>query len=265
MKLLRVLICLLAAAAASAAVFFTLTDSRDFTKPVISCSEKQLSISVHDTKAQLLSFVSAQDEKDGDISEKIMVENITSYIRSGKAEITYVVCDNDNNVSCLVVPAVYYDYFKPYFYLKKPLIIPYKETKFNITDYVGVIDPIDGEAVAENIISVTDYNSSKVGDYPINLRVVNSRLDSISLELTLTVSAKAVIKPVRLSRYLIYCSTGDAVNYMTYVNRSDRNRVTVDTSKVDLSAPGVYEAVYYVEGKDPTTLYIVCEQKDEGV
>lgn len=242
-----------------ALVFFKVTDDTDHTRPVITCHEDDIVISVKDPEDVLLSFVTAFDEKDGDISDRIFIENISPYISSGRVDITYAVCDEDNNVSKLLINAQYSDYESPRFYLKKPLMLGYKAKNFTVGEYIGVIDAMD-ENSSSNIIAVTDCSTSNVGDYPLDIRYTNSKFDVASMILSVTVSAKANINPIRLSRYLIYCEVGDEIDYMSYVNRFDEPYVTVDKTKVDLTTPGVYEATFYMDGKDATSFFISCEE-----
>lgn len=261
MKLVRIIVCILTVVSIIAMIFFKLTDTTDYTIPVITKKEENIEISVNDSTEKILSFVSAYDEKDGDLSDRIFIENITPYISSGRADITYVVCDNDNNVGKLLVNVLYSDYHSPRFYLKKPLLIGYKSKNFNVKDYVGVIDCLDTEGTAsDDIIAITDCITSSVGDYSLDVRITNSKFDIASLLLSVTVSAKSTVNPIKLSRYLIYCKVGESVDYLSYVNRIDEALVTVDTTKVDLNTPGVYEATYYLEGKDATSFFIVCEE-----
>lgn len=245
---------------AGALAYFLITDDADITPPVLELKTDDIVISVHDSEEKILSFVTAWDENDGDISDRILIEDISPYVSTGKAAITYVVCDKSNNVTTLDVTATYSDYRSPRFYLKRPLLLEYKCRSFSVTDYVGVIDPFDQENADENMIAVTDCSTTTVGDYPLELRVTNAKFDSVSLLLTITVSAKSQINPIMLSRYLVYCKVGDEIDYMTYVNRHDIGSVSVDDSKVDLKTPGTYEAVFYRDGKDATSFFVVCEE-----
>lgn len=259
MKLLRIIVCVLAVVSIGAVIYFVINDDADIVPPVLNCSSDDIVISVSDTDEKLLSYVKAYDDKDGDISDRIIVENIAPYVSSGKADITYSVCDKSNNVAKLGITATYSDYKSPRFYLKKPLLLEYKARTFNVTDYVGVIDPFDKQSADNNLIAITDCSTVTVGDYPLELRVTNEKFDSVSLLLSITVSAKTNVEPIKLSKYLEYCKVGDTINYLTYVNRLDAEYVSVDSSKVDLKTPGTYEAVYYMEGKDATSFFVVCE------
>lgn len=236
-----------------------MTDTTDETIPVLTCSVDEIVMSFKDPDSKLLSYISAYDEKDGDLTDRVILENVSPYVATGKADASFAVCDNDNHVGKLSVTVVYDDYTAPHFYLTKPLLLAYKSKSFTASSYVGVVDPIDGNT-NDNIISVTDCITSNVGTYSLDLRVTNSHFDTSSLSLSVSVSANSTINPLLLSRYLVYCKVGDTIDYMTYINRNDAPYVSIDSSKVDLMTPGVYEVVYYIEGRDPTTLFVVCEE-----
>lgn len=260
MKLLRIVVCILSVLSLGALGYFMINEDTDLVPPVIKCNSEDIVISVKDDEDVLLSFVSATDDKDGDISDRILVENIAPYVSTGKADVTYCVCDKSNNVTKLDVTVSYSDYKSPRFYLKKPLLLGYKARTFNVTDYVGVIDPFDKNNADDNVIAITDCSTVTVGDYPLDLRATNDKFDSVSLLLSITVSAKTNVNPIKLSKYLEYCKVGDTLNYMTYVNRHDAKYVSVDSSKVDMKTPGTYEAIYYMDGKDATSFFVVCEE-----
>ena len=70
MKILRIAVSVLFIFAAAVFCYFKFTEKKDATVPVISCREEKLMISVKDDEEKLVSFVSAFDEKDGDLSDK---------------------------------------------------------------------------------------------------------------------------------------------------------------------------------------------------
>lgn len=240
--------------------YLKLTTKNDATIPVISCKEDTISISVKDTEEDLVQHVSAFDVKDGDLSDKVFIENMTPYISSGRTDITYVVCDSDNHVGRLTVSAFYSDYHSPHFDIKKPLIVPMRMRGFDYNDYIGIDDCIDGNELAQNLIVVSNLDISTPGTYDLTVKATNSRFDSSTIDLSVTVVDGAVINPISLNRYIVYCKTGAVLNFMSYVSASEEDSVKVNTDNVDLYTPGIYEAVYTAEGRDATRLVVVCEE-----
>ncbi len=263
MKILRIAVSVLFVAAVCIFGYVKLTAKKDSTVPVISCKDDKLLISVKDSEKKLISLVTAFDVKDGDISDKVFIENMSPYISSGRTDITYVVCDSDNHVGRLTVPAYYKDYHSPHFTIKKPLVVPLRFRGFSFNDYIGVDDCIDGSVLAQNLIIVSNFDITKPGEYTVSVKATNSRFDSSSIELTAVVAEDATANPILLDKYIVYCRVGDTLDLMAYVSEEETEEVTLNEEGVDLSAPGVYEAVFSSEGKNDTRLVIVCEEGEE--
>lgn len=260
MKLLRIAVCVLFLLTAGLFGYLKFTAKKDDTIPAISCSQKELIISVKDDEKTLLSFVTAYDEKDGDLTGSVFIENMTPYISSGCTDITYVVCDSDRHVGRLTVPAYYSDYHSPHFVIKQPIVVPMRMRGFTFDDYIGIDDCIDGSELAQNLIIFSEFDISVPGVYPLTVKATNSRYDSSSISMTAIVTEDAEVDPVALDRYIVYCTVGAKLDYMSYVREPEETEVSLNTRGVDLSSPGVYEAVYSAEGKDDTRLVIVCEE-----
>lgn len=263
MKILRIAVSVLFIFAAAVFCYFKFTEKKDATVPVISCREEKLMISVKDDEEKLVSFVSAFDEKDGDLSDKVFIENMTPLISSGRTDITYVVCDSDDHVGRLTVPAYYSDYHSPHFTIKQPLVIPQRMRSFSFDDYIGVDDCVDGNVLAQNLIVVSDFDITKPGAYTVSVKATNSRFDSSTIKLTAVVTEEAVVNTIALKKYILYCSKDDKLDFLSYVKDPEAGEVTVDAGNVDLSEPGVYEVVFRAEGKNDTRLVIVCEESVE--
>lgn len=259
MKTLRILVCVVFVAVTVFYSYVRLTSRKDNTMPVITCSEQKLLLSVKNTEADILKYASAYDQKDGDITSRILIENISPYITDGKADITFVVSDLDNNVSRLIVPAVYTDYYSPKFIIKKPLIVPLRARNFDFTDYIEVDDCIDGKTLSNSIITVSDFDITIPGNYSLTLKTTNSRFDSSVLALNISVSSSSVVNPVNLKAYSTYCHIGDNIDFYSYIADGETD-ISVDISKVDLLHAGVYEAVYSAEGRDATPFIVICEE-----
>ena len=259
MKLIRLAVTVLFILSVVFTLYLRFTVKKDKTMPQISSTVDVINLSVEDSDDVILSYIKAYDEKDGDISDKVVVESISPYSVTGEADVVLAVSDSDNNVTRTTVNARYTDYYQPRFYIEKALIVPYKSS-FDISDYIGAVDCIDGDQIANSVIYVTDCDTGTVGEYSVDVRVTNSRFDSASVSVTVLVSAKSTVNPIELSKYLVYCKTGEKIDYLQYVNRHDKDSVSVDATSVNLSVAGTYSAVYYMDGKDATTLYIICEE-----
>ncbi len=96
----------------------------DKTAPVFSCEEPELSVSMSAGNEVLLQGLTAYDDKDGDITDRIMIKGITQLITDNTAKITYIVFDSANNMAVYTRVLRYTDYEKPHFALSAPLVRP---------------------------------------------------------------------------------------------------------------------------------------------
>ena len=69
----------------------------DTTMPEIRVAEEPLSISIADGTDALMSGVTAYDAKDGDITDKLILQKIEMG-EGGEVSATYAVSDNDSHV-----------------------------------------------------------------------------------------------------------------------------------------------------------------------
>ena len=84
---------------ASAAVYIGEKMAVDKTLPVITIEEEMIEVSLKSTDEELLKGVTAHDEKDGDLTDKIIIESISRFKEKGISKVIYAVCDSNNNVS----------------------------------------------------------------------------------------------------------------------------------------------------------------------
>lgn len=259
MKALRTFICVAFAAMTVFFVYVKITTRKDTMPPVITCSQETLNISVKNTENDLLKYVTAYDEKDGDLTSQIIIENSSPYVTDGKCDMTFVVADYDNNVGRLTVPVVYTDYYAPRFIIKKPLVVPIRTTDFDFSDYIEVDDCFDGNSLSNSIVTYSDLNVITAGSYSATLKVTNSRFDSSEISVNITVLTSSEVNTIPLTAYSVYCKLGDKVDFSSYIPDGIED-VTVDSSKVDMSHTGVYEAYYSAEGYATTPFVIICEE-----
>ena len=114
------------------------------TRPEISASSDVINISVHDDRSRLMEGISAYDAEDGDLTDSIILESVSKFIRRGECNVTYAVVDSDNNVTKLTRKAVYSDYEKPRLSLSSPLMFD-RGYAYNVLDPLGAEDCFDGD------------------------------------------------------------------------------------------------------------------------
>lgn len=106
------------------AIWYKDKSNTDSTVPVIQMDQEQIEVSVKDKEA-LLKGVIAKDEKDGDITSKIVVESISKFVDKKEhiCNVTYAVSNSAGHVAKASRKVKYIDYISPRFILKKPLCL----------------------------------------------------------------------------------------------------------------------------------------------
>lgn len=223
----------------------------DKTIPKITIEGDMLTVGLETTDEELLAGVSAYDEKDGDLTDKVIVESISKFSEKGVCKVTYAVCDSDNHVASATRKIKYEGYTSPVFYLNRSLCFSHLET-VNVASALGATDVIDGDISSSIIVTSTDYQYGFTGTYTIKAKVTNSKGDLAELELPLIVEERNVNAPeIELEKYLIYVDEGTTVNYRDYFiastdsyNADVSDTLTIETDyKKDV--PGIYSVHYY--------------------
>lgn len=301
MRRLRLLSILLLVASLAVFVGFEFKDRRNSDKlgPQISMEESSITVSVEATDAELLEGVTATDPKDGDVTDSLVIENISTFLEKGRRLISYVAFDSDNHVTKATRQLIYTDYTSPKFQITKPL--GFLMGTDNILDGVHAQDCIDGD-ISDKIKISSDsvIYTSVAGEYDVKLQVSNSCGDTVTLPVTIEVYNRSdeMYRPsVGLSKYIVYTEQGNKIDpeaYMENVTIGDQEYALTDTnesygtgedtgyhtinrSRIDISdnvnykKPGVYEIVYSMTGLDgtkgKTRLVVVVvgeEEQDAG-
>ena len=236
--------------------------TNDKTIPELHTDLVYLEMSVDDPKEKLLEGLTAVDEKDGNLTDSIMVQSTSHFVDKGEVTVKYVVFDRDNNFAELSRKVTYTDYRSPEFTLTQPLEFA-RNKNISIQDYVQATDVLDGDITSKVKISGTNVDLSASGVYPITLEVTNSYGDRAIVETNVVVRDNASASRIVLSDYLLYVdrgSTFEPANYIDAIISSSGEQLTVDglnvytsgvavssvhvSGEVDTSTPGCYQVEY---------------------
>lgn len=259
----------------------------DHTPPVITCAEDVLYVSVDAEEKELLAGVTAEDDKDGDITSSIRVSAMSHFIAEGRRTITYIVFDEANQAGSAERTVVYTDYVSPRIYLAKPL--RYTTNNFydaNIAENMAAEDCLDGDITNQIRITRSSSYYYEAGDYDVTAQVTNSAGDVCVLTLKATVVDGGDTRELEkyypmLSEYIVYTEIGSELNlaqYLVGVKRGSREYTFAEDmeflsftkkdidieANVDYSKAGVYPVEYSCttsEGVQAVTrLYVVVEE-----
>lgn len=112
----------LAVAIAFCAVFLHDRLTADHTAPRIVSDGVPLEVSVNATDAELCAGLTAADDRDGDLTDRIIVRRVSQLTGANSAQATYTVFDSASNFCTFTRPIYYTDYHKPRFSLSQPLV-----------------------------------------------------------------------------------------------------------------------------------------------
>ena len=289
MRKTRVAICVLFAVTSIifAAYIIMVRQLEDHTPPTITCTENTLSVSVTAEDTELLQGISANDNKDGDITDSIRISGMSHFIEKGRRTITYIVFDEANQAGSVERTLIYTDYTSPKIYLSQPL-------RYSISDYYNANlnenmtaeDCLDGDITNQIRVSKSEAFYYEAGEADITVQVTNSAGDVCVIPMKVSIvdnsdsSELTKYYPV-LSEYIVYTNIGNQLNLRDYVvgveNRNIEYAFATSgsvlpltagdiqvESAVDYSQAGVYEVKYSytsLEGISAVTrLYVVVEE-----
>ena len=257
----------------------------DQTRPEIEMDSPSIVISVNDEESAIFQGMKAYDEKDGDVSENLIVESLSNFYEKGKRTAYIAVFDYDNHVNKITRDVIYEDYEEPVFELTAPFDFPIKETVGGISiqelsQNMSVVDSIDGD-VSGSLRLSSDYilNSAKEGEYPMEFQVTTSAgyLSRLPVTVRIYNAAEEAKSPfIELSEYLINVEKGTDIDPGSYVkslvvdgivyNRMkdsdsfvseedgrnterleiDLKSISIDASAYDEDTSGTYEIKYRI-------------------
>lgn len=240
----------------------------DHVAPQIHCDGEKLEVSVSATDAELCRGLSATDDVDGDITDRIIVRRISRLVGSNSAIVDYAVFDSASNY-CTYRRSVYYtDYQQPRFVLSQPMIFNVNST-VTIADRVMATDVLDGDISARIRVSSANVTNTVEGEYPLSVQVTNSTGDTAVLKLTVCVRNYTSRHPViHLSEYLTYVErdsklTEDDLRKLiisareSEVGASIKAKDVTINGEVDTSRPGSYDVRYSYLNKENLSYEVI--------
>lgn len=248
-----------------AIIIFSSSLIRDFMQkdssiPVIQSETDVIEISCDYSDEQLLQGLVAMDEKEGDLTNQIIVGNMSRFIKKGECRVTYVVFDSSYQTASLTRKVRFTDYYSPRIYASRSLT--FRETigsATQIQEALSVKDALDGDLTGSVIVEESTVNYSVQGDYTCTLKVTNRYGDTRILEVPVHIIGQQKTLDIQLKQGIIYLNIGDKLNPYDYINQivnskgnylSNRS-VSVD-SNVDVKTPGLYEVHYTISSGGET-------------
>ena len=237
-------------------------ETGDRSIPVIRCPDTPLVLSMTgEGREKLLANVTAYDEKDGDLTDRLLLQGVDKGT-DGTAVASYAVADSDGHVVTCTREVRYTDYTPPRFSLSRELRYSVG-AMVRVRDRLTAYDMLDGD-ISSRIKLLSGTTSYDEGVYPVTFQVTNSLGDTASVTLEVVVRNYAAGEPrIELKEYLIYQKQGqrlDPMDYLKSVTGGDLESVTAALPEGGLQK-GINAVRYTCPGSTEGTavLYVVCE------
>lgn len=236
----------------------------DTTAPVITVDQPSAvpEISVKDPQSVLLEGVTARDDRDGDVTASLVVENLGVISREHTITVTYAAFDRAGNVAKTQRTVQYTDYIGPRFELSAPMVYTFG-TQFDVLNQIQVTDPLDGDIRHKVKTMLLDSEAlTAEGIHQVRFRVTNSLGDLEELVLPVEVQYSGRHNAqLQLKEYLVYLKAGEKFDPNSYLQAVIRQGNTTKLSRklpqdteltvdgtVDTDTPGVYAISYTLTG-----------------
>ncbi len=208
----------------------------DTTIPQINYEAQVLEVPVNVDRAELLRDVTAWDAKDGDLTEKVIVEKISNFVEKGLSNITYAVVDADNHTVKTVRRIRYVDYHSPKFSFKQAMRFD-AGSSFNVLSSLGATDMIDGDVSDKIKLTGSDLNVSAPGIYQMQAQVTNSKGDVSYLRFNVTITpSQRGLPMISLREYLVYLKPGETLDLRSLVSEVSVNNQPVSDYELTIDA-----------------------------
>lgn len=226
----------------------------DDSMPVITCDEDYLEVRSDCDQKEFLNGLKAYDEKDGDLTDQIMIAEMSRFVEKGVCNVKYVVFDSDQHGAEYTRQVRYTDYESPRFSIVKPLVYVQGET-VGFLDSIKASDLLEGDISEKIRIVSNEVDNHTPGTYAVELEVTNSLGDAASLKTKVVILEHSSNGPeIALSRYLVYVKKGSKFNAREYISSvtaydgSSMKASDVEVfGKVDTKKAGEYYLVYSAE------------------
>ncbi len=227
--------------------------TNDKIAPVLSCATDTITASVSITEEELLKGVTAHDNKDGDVTNTVVVQSISNFVKDNERIITYAAIDKDLNVGRIERTLVYTDYKQPTFTLSKPLSYVVG-SKINILANINATSSLDGNITQKIRYGLgTMIDNLTPGSYPVEFRVTDScgQTSYLNTEIEIYDNNLSGVD-IELTKYLTYIKKGGEFYPEKYFRSSTIEGELNIVNPVDTSKPGTYNVDYYVNAVNAT-------------
>ena len=255
MRALKITLCVLTAVSILAfglAIYYS-QFYKDIAAPTISMDSETVVASVKDGDDALLQGITVTDNRDGDITDQLIVDSVSQLTGPNTARVRYVVFDKAENMATASRTVLYTDYKSPRISIVQPLVYDLGET-VALKGRVIARDLLDGNITNTIRLSSDDLTNKTEGTYHLTIWAMNRLGDVSSVRVPVIVREMTPEDPViELTGYLVYLDVGDTFDPEDYFKSfyssstvpiaGSYERLNVN-GEVDTETPGTYEVSY---------------------
>lgn len=242
-------------------------------EPEITAPSSVLEVSVEDKEDVLLNGIKANDDEDGNISDKVFIESISAFDDNKQRTVTYAVFDSDDHLVRTTRQIKYSDYTAPVFDIDEALCYYYYlSSNEEYKNFVSAESCVDGDLSSKITVEKNYYKDNvHYVDYSVT--------DSCGTKESLTLKADELNKnpnvEITLKKYLKRVKKGTTITEIA--PRSNMEEIKVmdmvdDTLKAEVEVthnynpdvPGTYEFIYRLSKSNGdygyTKLVVIVEE-----
>lgn len=250
MKKLRVFSTFILVISVAAFVAFQMYEKvvRDNVPPVVTCETEELVVSVDASEKELMEGVTATDRRSGDVTDTLVIEEMSAFTDEGTRVITYAAVDDSKNVGRCERVLKYRDYEPPRFHLSDSLCYTVGSS-VNVFDNISAESSLDG-SLDGNIKYTLEktINTVEAGSYPIEFRVMDSAGKTVYLKTEIEILSRDYVGiDVTLDEYLVYVEKGSSFEPDSYYKDASIDGELTIQSTVDMDEAGTYYVDYIVK------------------
>lgn len=181
-------------------VTYTVTDNSNFSmsktiniivkgssEPVINANNKEVS---QYTTFNYMDGVTATDDTDGDLTNKITYTDTVDTKTKGTYDVTYTVTNSNNKTTTKTIKVTVIDNSKPVINATNKTV--YLNKEFNPLEGVTASDKEDGEITSKVKVVTNEVKTDVIGDYKVVYSVTDSANQTTTKEIMVTVSEKVL-------------------------------------------------------------------------
>lgn len=213
--------------------------------PVINASDRTITQGEQFDK---LENVTAKDEEDGSLTDKIVVEGSVDIDTPGTYYLTYSVTDSKGAKQELKVTITVIKNEVPEIKAEDKVITEKEE--FNELENVTAQDKEDGDLTKKIEVKENTVDTTKVGEYKITYSITDSYNQTTKKTIKVTVVKNQIPQIIASDKTIVINSKFNELENVTAQDKEDGDltkKIEVKESNVDTTKVGEYKVIYIVK------------------